>query len=157
SCLGHAASVRSQWPCHDPVSRLLVRCWRLVVPQFGPSALASLRAARRGTLLDNPARTVFCWLRAVGDLREPRLVLAIITAVKFMAMAFGPAGAKAAIWTAFALAMAVLSLATITLLVLELRRNPLEERVRIAGLLLFAFGFITLIAGIGKERAGWVP
>ena len=88
---------------------------------------------------------------------NPGLVPSITTAVKFMAMAFGPAGAKPSIWTAFAFAIAVLSLATITLLVLQFRSNPLDERVRIAGLLLFAFGSITLIAGIGKERAGWVP
>lgn len=82
----------------------------------------------------------------------------IVTALKFAAMALGPA-----VWEYRALVALVLSIVVLGAAVLVVRRvRPAlgtrdEERWRLAGLVCFIGGCAVLTAAMGYGRAAWVP
>jgi hypothetical protein len=82
----------------------------------------------------------------------------VITALKFAAMALGPA-----VWEYRALVALVLSVAVLGASALVMRRVPRalaardDERWRLAGLVCFVGGCLVLTAAMGYGRAAWVP
>jgi hypothetical protein len=81
-----------------------------------------------------------------------------VTALKYAAMAVGPA-----VWEHRALVALVLTIATIGAVILVARRTRValaqrdDERWRLAGLICFFGGCLVLTAAMGYGRAAWVP
>ncbi|MEJ7618601.1 MAG: hypothetical protein WKF30_16910, partial [Pyrinomonadaceae bacterium] len=121
------------------------------VPRWG--ALLWLAAAASALIL--------CGVYFIGYVRpwwnppNPGVWVSLKTSVKFLALGFGPAAAKAwKLWSFVALGALLLAAAHLTRGALY-RRGL--ERLQAVGLLLFLGGIIVLALGIGWGRAAHIP